>query len=417
MKYVLIGLAVLFYLWDVVGVILSTRRQKKPLPAAVEGIYDVETYTKWRAYQAERRRFSLITGAVTTLFIVAILAFDLLAWGVELLAPIDGDGLTGECLLMAAFCLISALLDLVPNYISTFRIEEKYGFNRSTRKTFWGDFIKNTVFSTAFNVGLMAAAALSLMWLGPWMAVGLFGVLMAFALVSAMFTLPFQKLFYRFDPLPEGSLRDRLDALFAQNGYRVRDIYIMNASKRTTRANAFCTGIGKRKKVALFDNLVNNYTEDEIVAVFAHELGHAKHRDVPVLLLCQTGVYAVLSLVIGGMLTWDAVTVALGLETVNVAASFIAMTVCVLGPVMTLVRIPFNLISRKMERRADTFAADCGLARPLGEALRRISRDNFADLDPHPLLSAIEDSHPTVGERIQLLERLDAQKPAPAVQK
>ncbi len=411
MKHALIALVVLSYLWDVVGVILSARRQKKPLPACVADVYDTETYARWRAYTAERRRFGLITGGINTLFAVVILAFDLLAWGASLFAPIDNEGLAGECLLMVLFCVVSCLLDLVPRYISTFRIEEKYGFNRSTRKTFWGDFIKNTILGTAFNVGLMAVAALSLMWLGPWMAVGLFGVLILFAIVSAAFTLPFQKLFYRFEPLPEGALRSRLDELFAQNGYTVRDIYIMNASKRTTRANAFCTGIGKRKKVALYDNLVNNYTEDEIVAVFAHELGHAKHRDVPILLLLQVGVYAVLSLVIGGMLMWDAVTLALGFETVNVAASFIAMTLCVLGPVMTVVRIPFNLVSRAMERRADTFAARCGLGSALISALKRICRDNFADLDPHPLLSAMEDSHPTVGERVQALERLAASVP------
>ncbi len=408
LKYAFIALAVLSYLWDIVGVILSVKRQKKPLPACVADVYDTETYARWRAYTAERRRFGLVTGAINTLFIVAILAFDLLPWAVGLLSPFDNDGLTGECLLMVGFCLLSCLLDLFPSYLSTFRIEEKYGFNRMTRKTFWGDFIKNTILGTAFNVGLMAVAALSLRWLGPWMAVGLFGVLLLVALFSAAFSLPFQKLFYRFDPLPEGALRSRLDELFAQNGYTVRDIYIMNASKRTTRANAFCTGIGKRKKVALFDNLVNNYSEDEIVAVFAHELGHAKHRDVPVLLLLQAGVYAVLSLLIGGMLSWDAVTAALGLDAVNVAASFIVLTLCVLDPVMTLVRIPFNIVSRWMERRADTFAAKCGLGPALISALKCICRDNFAELDPHPLLATVEDSHPTVGERIRLIERVPA---------
>ncbi len=233
MKYALIALVVLSYLWDVVGVLLSVKRQKNPLPACVADVYDTETYTRWRAYTAERRRFGLITGGINTLLAVAILAFDLLAWGVGLFEPIDNDGLVGECLLMIAFCIVSCLLDLVPSYISTFRIEERYGFNRSTRKTFWGDFIKKTILGTAFNVGLMAAAALSMMWLGPWMAAGLFGVLMVVAIISAAFTLPFHKLFYRFDPLPEGALRSRLDELFVQNGYTVRDIYIMNASKRT----------------------------------------------------------------------------------------------------------------------------------------------------------------------------------------
>ncbi len=411
MKYGFIGLAILSYLWSVVGVILSVRQQKKPLPASVADVYDAESYARWRAYRAERRRFGLVSGGISTLLIVAVLAFDLLPWGADALASLGVTGYAGDLCLMVAFCLLSALLDIVPSYISTFRIEEAYGFNRSTRKTFWGDFIKNTVITTLICAGLMSGADFFYRLMGKWLFVGLFACLALVGIVSASLSLPLQKLFYRFEPLPEGNLRDRLQELFDKNGYSVREIYVMNASKRTTRANAFCTGLGRYKKVALFDNLVDNYSEDEIVAVFAHELGHAKHRDVPVLLLLQIGIYAVLSLLIGGMIMWDAVSTALGFVSLNIAAVFILLITVVLGPVMTVVQIPFNLVSRHMERRADAFAAENGLGHALSAALKRISRDNFGDVNPHPLLSAMEDSHPSVGERIQLLERLGEGSP------
>ena len=240
---------------------------------------------------------------------------------------------------------------------------------------------------------------------GMWLVLGVFLGLVLVVILSSLLALPLQKIFYRFDPLEEGSLRDRINTLFLSNGYQIRSIYVMNASKRTTRVNAFCAGIGKAKKIALYDNLVNNYTEDEITAVFAHELGHDKHKDTTVLVLLQTMIYAVVSALIGLLVATPDASVALGFAETNVAAMVLMLSLAVLGPVMTVVMIPFNLISRHMERRADTFAADCGLGQPLIDALKSLSRDNFANLNPHPFLSAIGDSHPTVGERVQVIER------------
>jgi STE24 endopeptidase len=191
--------------------------------------------------------------------------------------------------------------------------------------------------------------------------------------------------------------------LFAAHGYTAKEIYVMNASKRTTRANAFCTGLGKGKKIALFDNLVDNYTEDEITAVFAHELGHAKHRDTLKLVGLQAIIYAAMSLLITFMLTSETVSLALGFDTYNAAGAFIALSAVVLGPVMTILMAPINILSRRFERAADTFAVDNGLGDPLVDALTRLHRDSLADLNPHPFLSAIGDSHPTLGERIQVV--------------
>ena len=179
----------------------------------------------------------------------------------------------------------------------------------------------------------------------------------------------------------------------------------MNASKRTTRANAFCTGLGKGKKIALFDNLVDNYTEDEITAVFAHELGHAKHRDTLKLVGLQAIIYAAMSVLITFMLTSETVSLALGFDTYNAAGSFIALSAVVLGPVMTILMAPINILSRRFERAADTFAVENGLGDALVEALTRLHRDSLADLNPHPFLSAIGASHPTLGERIQVVRR------------
>ena len=406
-KYVFIGLILLDYLWKLFEVFLSAKQMKKPLPACVQDIYDEEQYNRWVAYTHEKRRFSLINGAISTVLMVVILALDLLAVVYNALAnslPPVSDRLYGA-LMVVIFCLFFSAVEIIPNYIFTFRIEEKYGFNKSTKKTFWGDTVKNAILSLLLNVGLAGVAATFYHLVGIWLMVGIFAFFLLIVLVGSVFALPLQKLFYRFDPLEDGSLKDRIGELFISNGYKVRSIYVMNASKRTTRVNAFCAGIGKGKKIALFDNLVNNYSEDEITAVFAHELGHDKHKDTAVTALLQIVIYAIISAVIGVTVASPAASTAMGFAEVNAEAMVLVLSMAVLSPLMTLLMVPFNIISRRMERHADTFAADCGLGQPLMDALKRLSRDNLSDLNPHPFLATIGYSHPTIGERIQVIEK------------
>ena len=406
-KYLFIGLILLDYLWKIFEVLLSARQMKKPLPSCVQGIYDTEQYNRWVAYTHERRRFRLINGAINTALMVAILALDLLAVVYTALAgslPPVSDRLYGA-LLVTIFSLFFSVVDILPNYIFTFRIEEKYGFNKSTKKTFWADTVKNTIMNLLLNIGLASIAAVCYELVGLWLMVGIFVFFLIVVLVGSVFALPLQKLFHRFDPLEDGSLKDRINELFVSNGYKVRSIYVMNASKRTTRANAFCAGIGKGKKIALYDNLVNHYSEDEITAVFAHELGHDKHKDTAVTALLQIVIYAIISAVIGVTVASPAASTAMGFAEVNAEAMVLVLSMAVLSPLMTLLMVPFNVISRRMERHADTFAADCGLGQPLMDALKRLSRDNLSDLNPPPFLATIGYSHPTIGERIQVIEK------------
>ena len=399
-KFILLGLIVLEYAWSLVCYFLAAGQRKKPLPDCVKGIYDDEQYARWVAYTKEKKRMGFYHNIFMTLFTLAVFAFDLLA---VVYHAIGVTGTWGAVILMLVFSVVSKLLELPTDYYFTFVIEEKYGFNKSTKKTFWFDQLKNLILGVILNTALMLLAYTLQKLMGMWMALGLFVILMLIMVITSFFSLFFQKLFYKFTPLPEGELRDRLMGLFAAHGYTAKEIYVMNASKRTTRANAFCTGLGKGKKIALFDNLVEGYTEDEITAVFAHELGHAKHRDTLKLVGLQAIIYAAMSLLITFMLTSETVSLALGFVTYNAAGAFIALSAVVLGPVMTILMAPINILSRRFERAADTFAVDNGLGDPLVDALTRLHRDSLADLNPHPFLSAIGDSHPTLGERIQVV--------------
>ena len=399
-KFILLGIIVLDYAWGLITYFMAASQRKKPLPDCVKGVYDQEQYDRWVAYTKEKKRMSFFHAIFTTLFTLAIFGFDLLPLAYNAMG-IAGDW--GIVLLMILFSVVSHILELPTGYYFTFVIEEKYGFNKSTKKTFWLDQLKNLILGVILNTALMLLAYNLQKLMGMWMALGVFVALMLVMVITSFFSLGFQKLFYKFTPLPEGELRDRLMGLFADYGYTAKEIYVMNASKRTTRANAFCTGLGKGKKIALFDNLVDNYTEDEITAVFAHELGHAKHRDTLKLVGMQALIYAAMSLLITFMLTSEAVSLALGFETYNAAGAFIALSAVVLGPVMTVLMAPINILSRRFERAADTFAVENGLGDAMVGALTRLHRDSLADLNPHPFLSAIGDSHPTLGERIQVI--------------
>ena len=399
-KYLLLGLILLEYVWSLVCYRMAAVQRKKPLPDCVKGVYDDEQYARWMAYAKEKKRMGFYHNILMTLFTLSFFAFDLFAVVYRAIGDMNGWGIV---ILMVLFSVVSRLLELPTDYYFTFVIEEKYGFNKSTKKTFWFDQLKNLILNGVLNVALMLIAYNLQNALGTWMALGMFLFLMLFMVITSFFSLGFQKLFYKFTPLPEGALRDRLVGLFNAHGYTAKEIYVMNASKRTTRANAFCTGLGKGKKIALFDNLVDNYTEDEITAVFAHELGHAKHRDTLKLVGMQAVIYAAMSILITFMLTSETVSLAMGFDTYNAAGAFIALSAVVLGPIMTVLMAPINILSRRFERGADTFAVDNGLGDAMVEALIRIHRDNLADLNPHPFISAIGDSHPTLGERIRVI--------------
>ena len=402
-KYILLALIVLEYIGSLVAYLLSANQRKKPLPECVKGVYDEAEYARWVAYTKEKKRMGFYHHIFMTLLTLAIFAFDLLPLADRAIGATLNVGSRDIIILMSLFSVVSQLVELPTSYYFTFHIEEKYGFNKSTKKTFWVDQIKSLILNLLLNNGLMLLAYTMQNLMGMWMALGIFLFLVLVMVLTSLFPLGFQKLFYKFTPLPEGELRDRLTAMFKAHGYTAKEIYVMNASKRTTRANAFCAGLGRGKKIALFDNLVDHYTEDEITAVFAHELGHAKHRDTLKLVGLQAVIYAAMSLLITFMLTSETVSLALGFDTYNAAGAFIALSAVVLGPVMTILMAPINVLSRRFERGADTFAVENGLGNAMVEALTRISRDNLADLNPHPFLSAIGDSHPTLGERIQVI--------------
>ena len=299
--------------------------------------------------------------------------------------------------------VISTLLGLPFQYIDQMKIEEKYGFNRSTKKTFFLDALKNTLIGIGLYSGLVAASIACWHAFGNAFFLVVYGVLAVFLLGMSTFSLTFQKLFNKFEPLEEGALRARLTDMFAQSGYQLKNIWVMNASKRTTKANAFCAGLGKFKEIVLYDNLVHEFTEDEIVAVFAHELTHFRHNDTRHMTVLRVLQFLPMMLLVLLLAAQPACMAQLGFSSLNFGMVFITVFETLLAPVMTLISIPLAAFSRMQERRADAYPASVGLGGALISALKKLARKNFSNLNPHPLNVRLSYDHPPVAERIGLI--------------
>lgn len=392
----------LHLIYDLVLSILAASRRGKPLPAEVRDIYDADEYARWLDYSAEKRTVGVIERVFDFAVLCALFGTNVLA---RVYGLLPGGELGKSLLLLLLFTALLSLLSVPFDWFRSIGIEGKYGFNKSSAGTFVRDEITDFLVNALLNALLYLCVAF---------VYGRFGVrgfwivflaLAVFVLVFSMLATTFQRLYNKFTVLEDGELRDGLTALFEAAGYRLENIYVMDASRRTTKVNAFCSGLGKFKKIVLYDNLVNHYGTREITAVFAHELGHYRRRDT----MKNTAYSILLMALVTGLIVWFAATPALsaefGFDGVSVIFGLLAMQAVILGPAATLLTIPRAAMARAFEYRADANAAEAGYGEDLISALKKLSKDNFSDLNPHPVLVALEYDHPTTADRIRAIRR------------
>ena len=402
-KIILIAVLSVGFIYGIVKHILAGIQKNKPLPENVRNVYDEAEYAKWSAYSAESARASLIDRSIGFVLMIVLFATNSFALLYDVL---PGGVYVKSILLMLIYTATLTVLSIPLSYYSTIKIEEKYGFNNSSAKTFVGDQIKGFIINALLNVGLVCLVIWAYGLVGNWMFVIVYGAVALFIIVFSMLSMTFQKIFNKFEPLPDGELRETLTDMFARAGYKLSDILVMNASLRTKKVNAFCTGLGKFKKIVLYDNLVNNYTNGEIAAVFAHELGHYKHRDTAKLTIYNLFRIMFLVAIIAAVVVVPEISLDFGFAGMNLVFAVIVMTSGVIEPVLTIVDIPLAFMSRKFEYRADAMAVSEGYGEDMISALTKLSRDNLTNLNPHPAIVALEYTHPTLSQRIAACEKL-----------
>ena len=398
------------YLLDLITEIINLKALREELPEEFADVYDREKYRKSQAYTRERTRFGLLTssfGLLVTLVFWFAGGFNYLdeivrSWS---LGPI-WTGL----LYIGILILARSAISLPFSIYSTFAIEERYGFNKTTPKTFILDLIKGTALGIVIGGAVLAGVLYFFEYSGPyawlycWIAVTLFSLVMQF--IAPTWIMP---LFNKFTPLEEGDLRSAIMDYARSVKYPLENLFVMDGSKRSAKSNAFFTGFGKHKRIALFDTLIENQTVPEIVAVLAHEIGHFKKKHIlqgMVIGILHTGVmFYLLSI----FLSHQGLFEAFYME--NAAATPIYAGLIFFGmlfsPIEMILSVFMQIFSRKNEFEADRYAAQTtGDPESMVSALKKLSAHNLSNLTPHPLYVFLNYSHPPVLERIRAIRAL-----------
>ena len=405
-KLIIILLALVGSLFPILLNIFKRKSSTNAIPDSVKDVYDEQTYAKWRSYNAEHSRLDLISGIVSLLVTLALLATDCFALFASLFPDVFAWRIISVILLDV---IVSQVVGTVLGYFATMGIEQKYGFNKSTIKTFVLDSIRDFVISLMLSLAIAFLLAGLHGWLGDGLIILLAVVLFAFSLLISFLFPVLSRIGNKFTPLEEGELRTKLMELLTAHGYHVRDIKVMDASRRTTKLNAYFTGFGSSKTIVLFDNLVNAMTTEEICAVFAHELGHGLHKDV-----LKMQVMNSVNFLLMAVAAWISVRElglhqAFGFEEINYGFAYVLMGV-LLSLIQPLTSLFMNAYSRQAEYRADKQAVSEGYGAAMVGALKKLARENFSELAPTRISVLLEYSHPPLADRIQAIEALEQAK-------
>lgn len=397
------------YLLDLWLTWLNYQHRNAPIPKNARDIYDEDRYKKWLNYSMETSRHGVIAKTTSTALLLILLRLGFFGWLESLTNQWFNHPIAQTLAFLGVFALLSTLVDLPFSYYATFVIEEKFGFNKTTHKTFIVDLVKGLLLTVVLGGALIAALQalylrfidqISAFVLGAWLILSLVMVI-----IFVLNTKVFVKIFNKLSPLPAGSLKERIYALAQGVGFSINAIWLMDASKRSTKLNAFFSGLGKTREVVLFDTLLEKMDDDEILTVLAHELGHAKHKDVPRMLAMQILLFGVYAAIIGVILQSAVLAQAFGLAGVHFGFALILFNILV-SPLELLLSLPLNDVSRKAEYAADAFAARLTGKAAAMSAFKTLARENLSNLNPHPLYVRFYYSHPTIPERLHAIESL-----------
>lgn len=378
---------------------LSVRNTK--IPECLKDVYKPSKYRKHMLYYGCKKRMSYISIAVS--FVVSFCLFAFGGFGIidQWLRTYTSNPILLCLLFFGVYYIISFVMSLPFDIYYTFVIEEKFGFNRMTAKTYVGDTLKSMLINVLISGALLALFTWLYLifadkfWLYAFIAVISFSLVMNFLYSDLIVPL-----FNKQEPLAEGELRSAIEKFATAANFKIQNIYVIDGSKRSTKANAYFSGFGSRKRVVLYDTLIDKMSTEEIVAVLAHEIGHYKHRHIwksfLVSAIYMLFILYTFNLVIGS----DAVAEAAG---ATVASFYINAMVfsLLLIPLEVVIDMLTNMISRRHERQADKFAVDHGYGHHLAEGLKKLASSSLSVLTPHPFVVFMEYSHPSLYERVQ----------------
>lgn len=401
---VIVSISIAGYLFDLVLEYLNLRAQRTDIPDDIAAFYDRDKYLRSLEYHRVKTSFSFLSGAFGFLLSLGMLVFGGFGFIDSLLRPYIHNEIWLALVFFGVIMIASDILSLPFQWYSTFVIEERFGFNKTTRKTFITDKIKGYLIGGLVGGSLLALLIALVNRFGPdfWIWFGL--VASAFVLLVNMFyTSWILPLFNKLTILPAGELKSAIENFSRKVNFPLDNIFVMDGSKRSSKANAFFSGIGRKKKVVLYDTLINNHTTDELVAVLAHEVGHFKKKHIILSFVLSVVQIFFLLFVLSLMIFNADLSVALGGTQQAFHLNLIAFAI-LFSPISAVTGLLMSMLSRRNEYEADAYAKQTYSGVALGEALKRLSVDTLSNLYPHPAYVFFYYSHPTLLQRLKALK-------------
>jgi STE24 endopeptidase len=402
---IIILVVVLDYALNTVIDLLNFKKANSKLPDDLKDIFDEEKYHKAVQYQRVNTKFGLWSGLSSLVIMLLVLIFGILG-DLDTFVRFHFDSVISQTL--AFFGIVYILNDIwnIPwQWYSTFKIEEKFGFNKMTPALFWKDKLKGYLLTIIVGGILLSVLVFLITWIGQpfwwifWLVITVFMIGANFFYTS--WILP---LFNKLVPLEEGSLREKIMDYGKSVNFPIENIYIMDGSKRSSKANAFFSGFGKRKKIVLFDTLLEKHTEEELVAILAHEVGHYKKKHTISGLISGTLQTGAMLFIMSFMIFNPALSQALGAEQLSFPVNFIAFGI-IYTPISLILSLFSNFISRKHEFQADEFATITYNGAALQNALKKLSVDSLSNLKPHKWYVFFHYSHPPLLQRLKAIDK------------
>ena len=403
--YSIIFILIISFIIDKFLDALNAKRYSDPIPQELHDVYDQEDYLKSQRYKKANDRFSSIASSISLIVTLLFFYLDGFAFVDEWARTFSDNSIIIALIFFGSIMFASDLLSTPFSYYHTFIIEEKFGFNKTSLKTFFLDKIKGWLMSAVLG-GLLLSIIIwfyestgSNFWIYAWGIITVFVLFMN--LFYARLIVP---LFNKQTPLSDGSLKTKIKDYAQKVGFQLDKIVVIDGSKRSTKANAYFSGFGSEKRVTLFDTLINDLEEEEIFAVLAHEVGHYKRKHILFNLIMSTLImgftFWLLSLLIGSPLLSEALNV----STPSFHIGLIAFGI-LYSPISELTGLVMNFISRKFEYQADNYAKETFDGAPLISGLKKLNKNSLSNLTPHPAYVFVHYSHPTLLQRYANLTR------------
>jgi len=383
---------------------LNSKSFKNPIPADLNDVYNAEEYEKSQAYKLTNYKFGIFASIFSLILILVFLFFGGFAW-VDNIAQDQSDNSIVQALVFFGIIMIgSDILNIPFSYYQTFVIEEKFGFNKTTRSTFFLDKLKQWTLTIIIGSGILSLVIWFFLWSGTSFWLYTWAIIAIFTLFMNLFySKLIVPLFNKQEPLEAGSLKEKIENYAAKVGFDLQNIFVINGSKRSTKANAYFSGFGKEKRVTLYDTLINDLEEEEIVAVIAHEIGHYKRKHVIYNLVTSILLTGFMLLLLSLFINHPEVSLAIGVDRPSFHTALIGFGI-LYSPISEITGLLMNHFSRKFEYQADDYAKNTYAALPLITSLKKLSKNSLSNLTPHPAYVFMHYSHPPLIDRIRNLK-------------